>query len=151
NTYAIAMKEQRAAELGIETISDLRDHPELKLGWGNEFIDRGDGWGALQGRYQLPHQDVRGLDHDLAYRGLAAGDIDVMDAYATDAEIGSYVLRVLEDALGHFPECQAVYVYRLDLEARAPTVIGELRRLEGAIDAATLSGVNKSVKIDGRP
>ncbi len=151
NTYAIAMTEQRAAELGIETISDLRAHPELKFGWGNEFMDRGDGWRALQARYRLPQQDVRGLDHDLAYRGLEAGDIDVMDAYATDAEIEYYDLRVLEDDLGHFPEYQAVFVYRLDMRSRAPRVVAELRRLEGAIDAAAMSALNRAVKLDSRP
>jgi osmoprotectant transport system permease protein len=151
NTYAIAMREARAAELGIHTISDLRDHPNLRLGWGNEFIDRGDGWGALRDRYRLAQRDVRGLDHDLAYRGLEAGDIDVMDAYATDAEIEYYHLRVLQDDLGHFPEYEAVFVYRLDLGAQAPRVLAELRRLGGAIDAATMSGLNKAVKIDGRP
>ncbi|MFG0283835.1 MAG: glycine betaine ABC transporter substrate-binding protein [Phycisphaerales bacterium JB039] len=150
NTYAIAMRKDRAAQLEIESISDLRDHPDLRFGFGNEFMDRGDGWGALRQRYRLAQQDVRGLDHDLAYRGIAAGDIDVMDAYATDAEIDYYDLRVLEDDLGHFPEYEAVFVYRIELRSRAPRAVAELRRLEGAIDAGAMSGLNKAVKLDGR-
>ncbi|HYP66835.1 MAG TPA: glycine betaine ABC transporter substrate-binding protein, partial [Thiobacillaceae bacterium] len=72
NTYAIGVKEDLAQRLKLKTISDLKRHPELVLGFTNEFMDRADGWPGLRQRYQLPQQDVRGLDHDLAYRGLAA-------------------------------------------------------------------------------
>lgn len=92
NTYTIGMKDELAAQLNINTISDLRDHPELVLGFGNEFMDRADGWPGLQRRYQLPHRNVRGLDHDLAYRGIESGALQATDLYATDAEIAYYNL-----------------------------------------------------------
>jgi osmoprotectant transport system permease protein len=38
NTYAIGMPEVLADKLGIRTISDLAKHPELKLGFSNEFM-----------------------------------------------------------------------------------------------------------------
>ena len=44
NTYAIGMRPETAERLGIRTISDLKHHPELRLGLTNEFMDRGDGW-----------------------------------------------------------------------------------------------------------
>ncbi|GAB4327832.1 MAG: glycine betaine ABC transporter substrate-binding protein [Candidatus Zixiibacteriota bacterium] len=149
NTYAIGMKESRAAELGIETISDLRDHPELILGFGNEFMDRGDGWPRLREHYELPHQNVNGLDHDLAYRAIDEGSIDVMDLYATDAEIEYYNLRVLEDDRALFPVYNAVVIYRGDLEDRAPEVVGAFERLEGAIPETTMIAMNAKVKLDG--
>ncbi len=95
NTYALGMREGEAARLGIETLSDLRDHPDLKLGFSNEFIDRADGWRGLKQAYALPHRDVRGIDHDLAYQGLDSGALDVVDLYSTDAEIAYYGLRTL--------------------------------------------------------
>ena len=70
----------------VRKISDLRRHPELRFGLTNEFMDRGDGWPSLSERYALPQKDVRGIEHNLAYRGLASGTIDVMDLYSTDAE-----------------------------------------------------------------
>jgi osmoprotectant transport system permease protein len=149
NTYAMGMRPETAARLGIRTISDLRKHPELVFGFGNEFMDRGDGWPALRDRYRLPQTDVTGLDHDLAYRGLEGGDIDVMDLYATDAEIAYYGLSVLVDDLGHFPVYDAVIVYRLDLAERAPEVAAALARLAGRIDEATMASLNARVKIDG--
>ena len=96
DTYAIGMREDVAARLGIRTLSDLRGHPELKFGFSNEFMERADGWPGLRDRYGLPQRDVRGLDHDLAYRGLASDEIQATDLYSTDAEIRPYKLRVLE-------------------------------------------------------
>jgi osmoprotectant transport system permease protein len=149
NTYAIAMKEKRAEELAIETISDLRDYPDLTLGFTNEFMDRKDGWPGLRSVYDLPHQDVQGLDHDLAYQGLASGDIDVIDAYTTDAAIEYHDLRLLEDDRNHFPRYQAVFLYREELRERAPGVVEKLKTMEGAITANRIRKLNKSVKIDG--
>ena len=87
NTYAIGMRAEVAERLGIVRISDLTSHPELKIGFSNEFTDRNDGWPLLRDRYGLPQRDVRGIDHDLAYRALESGAIQVMDLYSTDAEI----------------------------------------------------------------
>jgi osmoprotectant transport system substrate-binding protein/osmoprotectant transport system permease protein len=151
NTYAIGMREDRARSLHITKISDLRKFPDLKFGFGNEFMDRADGWPSLRRRYRLPQKDVRGMDHDLGYRGLMSGSIDVMDLYATDAEISYYHLRVLKDDLRHFPMYNAVFLYRNDLERRASEVVAALRRLEGKITAEDMSAMNRRAKIDKVP
>jgi osmoprotectant transport system permease protein len=91
------MLETQAQRLGINAISDLAKHPKLRIGFSNEFMDRHDGWPALRDAYQLPKKNVRGLDHDLAYRALTGGSIDATDLYSTDAEIAYYDLRVLVD------------------------------------------------------
>jgi len=150
NTYALGMAEARAASLGISRISDLLNHPGLRFGFGNEFMNRADGWPALKRRYGLPQTNVRGLDHDLGYRGLAAGEIDVMDLYSTDAEIAYYGLRVLADDLKHFPAYDAVFLYRADLAARAPGAVGALMRLAGRIDETAMSQLNTAVKLKGQ-
>jgi osmoprotectant transport system permease protein len=61
NTYAIGIKEELAVRLDIAKISDLVRHPELRFGFGNEFMERGDGWPGLRDRYGLPQRKVRGL------------------------------------------------------------------------------------------
>lgn len=151
NTYAIGMREQMAAELGIRTISDLIGHPNLVLGFSNEFMDRADGWPSLRDRYRLPQQDAQGLQHDLAYRGLESGSIHAMDLYSTDAEIEYYGLRVIEDDLAHFPVYNAVLLYRADLQQRHPAVVQSLLRLEGLIDDKTMAGLNARAKLDRIP
>jgi osmoprotectant transport system permease protein len=145
NTYAIGMKEEVADELNIETISDLRDHPELSYGFSNEFMDRSDGWPGLRQAAGLNPENVRGLDHDLAYRGLDAGNIDVIDLYSTDPEIEYYGLRVLEDDLNYFPEYEAVFLYRADLDQN---VIQSIKRFEGSIPREEMVRMNAAVKID---
>jgi osmoprotectant transport system permease protein len=150
NTYAIAMTERRAAALGIRRISDLAAHPELALAFSNELMERGDGWPALRARYALP-QRARGMDHDLAYRALAAGTIDATDVYATDAEIRAYGLRVLEDDRHLFPSYDVVLLYRASLRDRAPAVVAAMRRLEGRIPAAAMIDMNARVKLDHVP
>ena len=151
NTYALGMRKAHADSLGIRTISDLRDHPDLRLGFSNEFMDRGDGWPGLRARYALPHDDVRGLDHDLAYRGLDGGTIDVIDLYSTDAEIAYYDLRVLRDDRGYFPEYRAVYLYRADLAERAPDAVAALTRLAGQIPDSVMTRLNARAKIERVP
>src|SRR5207248_10498641 len=51
NTYALVMRRSEAQRLGIQTISDLRKHPQLKIGLTHEFLDRQDGWRPLRARY----------------------------------------------------------------------------------------------------
>ena len=147
NSYALAMTEARAAALGIARISDLTAHPELRLVFSNEVMSRADGWPGLRARYALP-QEARGMDHDLAYRALASGGVDVMDVYTTDAEIRAYHLRVLTDDRRFFPRYDAILVYRADLEARRPDVVASFERLAGRIDNAAMIALNARVKLD---
>ena len=151
NTYALGMRRAQAERLGVESISDLTAHPELELAFSNEFIEREDGWPAIRAAYRLPQEGGRGLDHDLAYRAIATGEVDVIDLYATDAEIEQYDLRVLEDDRGVFPPYQAVWLWRADLGERAPGAPGALRRLEGQIDAARMVQMNAAAKIQKEP
>jgi osmoprotectant transport system permease protein len=151
DSYAVGMSEKDAARLGVTRISDLRGLPRLRLAFSEEFLHRRDGWPTLKSRYGLPQTDVRSLDHDLAYRALAAGDVDAIDLYTTDAEIPYYHLRVLDDDLGHFPKYRAVLLYRLDLPAREPTAVASLAVLEGRIAARDMQRLNARVKLERVP
>ncbi len=151
DTYAIGMIESTAARLGIVSISDLKRHPSLKLGFSNEFMDRSDGWPGLRDRYGLPQRDVRGLDHDLAYRALASDEIQATELYSTDAEIKQYKLRVLRDDLGFFPSYECVWLYRSDLPSRSPAAFAALSRLEGRITALEMAAMNAQAKLHRIP
>ena len=148
NTYAIGMREEVADRLGIQRISDLIHHPDLVFGFTNEFMDRNDGWPGLRESYRLPQTKVSGLDHDLAYRGLKRGSIQVMDLYSTDAEIAYYGLRVLQDDHHYFPDYHAVLLYRADLIERFPKAVKALKRLEGKIKGSDMVSLNARSKID---
>ena len=149
DSYALGMKEEVAERLGIRRISDLARHPEVRFAFSNEFLDRGDGWRALQRAYALPQAEVRGMDHDLAYRGLSSGAFEVTDLYSTDAEVKALGLRVLEDDRHHFPDYQALLLARDG--ACSPQLLAALSQLDGRISAADMVAMNEKAKVDRVP
>lgn len=148
NTYAIGMKKNEAEKLGIQKISDLIRFPDIKIGCGDEFRLRPDGWQGLKKRYGLSQKFVRGMDHDIAYRALENGDIQLTDLYSTDAEIAYYDLKVLEDDLNFFPHYEALFLYRIDTAQKYPTLLEAISPLSGSISESKMIAMNRKAKID---
>lgn len=146
NGYALGMRRDKAEGLRITTITDLARHPSLVFGLSEELLARADGWEALRAAYGFSQDDVRGLDHDLAYKGLIDGAIDVVDLYTTDPEAADRRVLVLVDDRRVFSENRAALLYRADLEQRAPRALAAMLRLEGRIDAAAMVAMNIAVK-----
>ncbi len=140
------MREEQAAKLGIARISDLARPAAagLKLGLSHEFLVRADGWPGLVKAYALSLPAPQGIDHGIAYEALRDGQVDLIDVYSTDAKIGRYGLRVLEDDRAHFPAYDAVLLMKREVD-EAP-----LRGLQGRIDARTMIALNAEVELDGR-
>jgi osmoprotectant transport system permease protein len=151
NTYALGMPDALAKRLGIHRISDLRQFPDLRFGFSNEFMARADGWPGLKRAYHLPQDHVRGLEHALAYRAIAAGSIAVTDVYSTDANVLYYHLRLLRDDRHYFPDYRAVYLYRADLAKRAPKVVAAINSFAGRISTADMRKMNAAVKLHDKP
>jgi len=142
NTYALVVRRAAAKRIGLQTISDLRRHPDLRVGLTHEFLDRQDGWRPLTSRYGLTMPNVNGIDHALGYAALARGAIDLKDAYSTDAKIQQNDLVVLRDDLRFFPEYKAVFLYRLKLDPRAITALNHF----GRIDEAKMTSLNAAAE-----
>ncbi|MDY0743609.1 glycine betaine ABC transporter substrate-binding protein [Paucibacter sp. R3-3] len=146
--YALAMRADVAKRLGIAKLSDLAAHPTLKLGLSNEFIGRADGWPGLARRYALPQQPT-GLDHGLAYDALAAGQVDAIDIYTTDAKIAQLGLVALQDEHAYFPRYDAVVLYRLDVPQRFPVAWAALQKLKDSIDERSMVAMNAQAELKG--
>src|SRR5438876_1144647 len=144
NSYALGTRRD------LRAISDLTRLPELRLGFSHEFLGRGDGWPGLKAAYGLPQQP-RGLDHGLAYEALAAGEIDVMDLYSTDAKIERYRIAVLADDRGYFPAYDAVLLHRADAPVRYPQEFAAFARLQNSIDSRTMVRLNARAELDKVP
>ncbi|MCA9475138.1 MAG: hypothetical protein KC563_04935, partial [Nitrospira sp.] len=72
NSYALALRRDRAQELGVRTLSDLaRIAPTLKAGFGYEFMKRPDGLPGLQETYGLQFREVVGMQQTLKYQATA--------------------------------------------------------------------------------
>lgn len=145
NSYAVTVPQALARERGLQRISDLAAHPDLALGFSHEFLNRKDGWPALQALYQLPQRPT-GIEHNLAYRALNSGALAATDAYSTDGELERYQLQLLEDDRGLFPVYDAGLLLRRDLD---PAALDVLRQLEGRIDERRMQALNSAVAVDG--
>ena len=150
DSYAIGLRHGYAEAHGIHRLSDLAHHPEVRFGLSHEFLGRRDGWPGLKAAYALPQSDPRGLDHGLAYEALAAGEIDAIDLYSTDAKIERYGIAVLDDDRGYFPKYDAVLLHRIDAPARHPKAWAAIAALEGTIDAATMIRLNARAELGKR-
>jgi osmoprotectant transport system permease protein len=149
NSYALAVRAADAERLNIRSLSDLARHPELRMGLSHEFLGREDGWPGLAQRYALPQKAI-GLDHGIAYEALANRQVDVIDIYSTDAKINQLGLRVLADDLNYFPRYDAVLLYRLDVEQRAPRAWQALQKLEGRITESDMIAMNAAAELEGK-
>ena len=147
NTYALAV---RGGAGGPRKLGELAGQGGLRYGLSHEFIGRADGWPGLAQRYGI-RAVPRGLDHGIAYEALAQKQVDVIDIYSTDAKIGEYGLRVLEDDQGYFPRYDAVLLYRLDAAQRFPAAWRALRGLEGRIGATDMIAMNAAAELHGQP
>ena len=150
NTYALAIRADDARAKGITKLSDLKAHPDLRLGLSQEFLGRADGWPGLKSAYDLPHTTPRGLDHGLAYEAIAQKQVDAIDIYSTDAKLDKYGLIVLEDDRHYFPRYDAVLLYRADLPRRLPKTWDALQKLTGTIDDAAMRRMNAAAELESK-
>src|SRR4051812_48441716 len=148
NTYAIAVRRETAQRLGLRTLSDLaRAGPTLRAGLTPDFIGREDGLPGLGRAYGLRFREVRALLPAVKYQALAAGEVDVIDGYATDGLIARYDLIVLEDDHGFFPPYEAAAVLAPGFADRSPAAVAALTELSGRLSEATMRALNRRVEV----
>ncbi len=150
NSYALGVREEVAAKLSLRSIGDLAAHAQLRFGLSQEFLARQDGWPGLSRAYGLLKLSPAGLDHGIAYEALAAGRIDVVDLYSTDAKIARYNIRVLADDRAYFPRYDAVLLHRADTPQRFPRQWQAITALQGKLDDARMLGLNAAAELEGR-
>jgi len=108
NAYALAMRRDRAQELGIRTIEDLASHSRrLMIGGDYEFFDRPE-WAALREAYGLNFRQQRQMDSTFMYGAVMNGDVDVISAFSSDGRIARFDLLVLDDPKRALPPYDAV-------------------------------------------
>jgi osmoprotectant transport system permease protein len=150
NAYALGMRADRAAALGIARIGELAARaPELEIGGDYEFFARSE-WRALVDRYGLAFRGQRSMDPALLYQAVAAGEVDVISAFSSDGRIAANGLVLLEDEGGVIPPYDAVVLVSPRLARERPEVVDALRGLSATIDEASMQRMNLAVDRDGR-
>ncbi len=152
NTQAIAMTKERAAELGISSISDLvANASDIVLVGPIEFIDREDGLAGLKGLYgEFEFAEYRPIDPGLRYIALANGEIDAVVAFGTDGQISEFDLLVLEDDQQFWPPYQIAPVIQSELIETYPEIETRLNKLAPLLTDDTMRRLNNEVSTNGR-
>jgi osmoprotectant transport system permease protein len=97
NAYALAMRRDRADELGIRSIADLGTHArQLRIGADLEFLSRPE-WTALREGYGLNFAGQRQFQPTFMYKAVADREVDVISAFSSDGRIAANDLVVLTD------------------------------------------------------
>ena len=120
NTYAIAVRRETADASGCATLSDLAARGARAHGRTHARLHRPPRWAAgNRHAYGISFKAVHALVPAVKYQALAAGEVDVIDGYATDGLIAKYDLVVLTDDRQFFPpyEAAALVGARLPREA----------------------------------
>ena len=150
NTFAIAVPKSVAKEYNLKTISDLKAvQDKLKAGFTLEFNDREDGNKGLQSVYGL-NLNVSTMEPALRYQAIQSGDIQITDAYSTDAELARYDLQVLEDDKQLFPPYQGAPLMKEALLKKHPELETVLNKLAGKITESQMSQLNYQVGVEGK-
>ena len=150
NAYALAMRRDRAEELGIATLVDLSARSSrLSIGGDYEFFARPE-WIAIRDRYRMRFREERSFDSTLMYTAVFDGHVDVISAFSSDGRIAAFDLLVLEDPLSAFPPYDAVLLLSKSA-AENPELVEALTPLVGSLDDTTMREANRRVDLDHRP
>ncbi|SDI26639.1 ABC transporter permease/substrate-binding protein [Natribacillus halophilus] len=144
NTYALAVSNEVGEAYELETISDLEPiQNELTAGFTFEFLDRpDDGYDAVTEAYGFEFADVNGLDPGLRSQAIEEGEVEVIDAYSTDAYLVEYGMVVLEDDEELFPPYQGAPLLREEVLDEHPELESILNTLAGEITDEDMQEMN---------
>lgn len=149
NAYALAMRRDRAAAIGVSDLADLAGRSrELAIGGDYEFFSRPE-WVSVRDRYGLAFREQRTFDSTLMYGAVTDGHVDVISAFSSDGRVSAFDLVVLDDPLQAFPPYDAILLLSRSA-ARRPAVVAALAPLIGSIDDTRMRGANQRVDVDGR-
>jgi len=152
NTFAIAMDPERAEELGVTTLSELAEIPDLTFIGDNTTFTRPDLYLGLAETYGIDMDSVNRVivDTSFFYEALAQGQGDVTTLFSTDGRLKEYGFIVLEDDKSFFPPYDAIYVVRSEILEKYPSIYEALKPLLGTIDEETMTGLNYLVEVEAQ-
>lgn len=149
NTYGIAVTREFAEENNLETISDLGSiESQIVAGFTAEFNDREDGYPGIQDTYNLSFGEVYTMEQQMRFTAIVSGDINLMEAWATDAALVEYDLVVLEDDRDVFPPYQGAPLFKQEFIDTYPEVADALNQLSGLITDEEMQEMNYRVQFE---
>ncbi|MCQ9288837.1 ABC transporter permease/substrate-binding protein [Staphylococcus gallinarum] len=148
NTYALAVKRDFAKKHNIKTIGDLNKvSDQIKPGFTLEFNDRSDGYPAVKKAYHLNISKPKTMEPKLRYQAIKSGDINLIDAYSTDAELKQYDMVVLKDDKHVFPPYQGAPMFKEKYLKEHPEIKKPLNQLANKISDEDMQKMNYDVTV----
>ena len=153
NTFTVAVRGDVAEQYGLETTSDLAGAAgELTFGGNTDYLEREDGFPTLCKTYGLDFRNVVDIDIGLKYQALAGGDIDVTNAFTTDAQLANpdTDLVTLEDDKHLQVNYFCSTVVRRDALEKFPGLEEVLMQMDGILSDGEMAALNYQVEVEGR-
>lgn len=152
NTYDVAIRSDRARELGVSKISDLSSIAgNLNFGCGHSFYSRAhDGYSGMVETYNLNFKDTKLMDTSLLYESIETGALDVIIVFGTDSLLKKYDMILLEDDKAFFPPYHGAPMCRNETLTKYPELSDVLNSLAGKIDSDTMQELNYQVDVENR-
>ena len=146
NTYVMAVTQETADKYQLETISDLaKVAHQLRSGTVFEFSNREDGLPGLQKAYGFEMMESLTLDGAPRYTALINGEVDVIDAFATDGLLKKFDLVTLVDDKQFFPPYYAMPIIRADALEEFPEVRALMEELAPILTDEVMMELNYRV------
>jgi osmoprotectant transport system substrate-binding protein len=158
NTYAFAVKSERAQQLGLKTLSDMAAY--IRSGQpGNvcietEYQNRDDGFVGLQRTYnfQAPPDRVRVLQTGAIYQATADQKECLFgEVFTTDGRIPQLGLTVLQDDKLYHPLYNAAPTMRKEVYDRDPNIAKAFAPISAALTNEVMAELNRQKSAQGKP
>ncbi len=151
NTYGLAVRQETADEYGLSTYSDLAAaSPQLVFGGNPDYIELETGYPRLCAAYGMQFKDTMQMEIALKYEALKNKEVDVVNAFTTDAQLAANQLVLLTDDGVFFETFEAGTIVRKDTLEEYPELRGVLEKLNGMISEGEMQRMNYEVEVSGK-
>lgn len=157
NTYTLVMKQEKADELGIASISDLADYinenpGDLRFGTDAEFASREDGLPGIEQTYgfEFGSENISEMTYGLQYNALDTEEVHVAVGHSTDSRIKKLNLINLKDDQNFFPSYNAALVMTNETHENNNEIEEVLAPLSEQLNSETMLRLNYEVDVEER-
>ncbi len=151
NTYGLAVREDTVARYELATYSDLATVSDQLIFGGNpDYIELATGYPRLCESYGMNFKDTKQMEIALKYEALLNSEVDVINAFTTDAQLGAHNLTLLKDDGQFFETFMAGTVVRKDTLKKFPELEKVLAQMTGLISQEEMQQMNYDVEVNGK-
>ena len=154
NTYAFAIRSDKAKKLGVTSLSDIAKLPAKDQTFciESEFSTRDDGWPGLKKAYGItvPDSNVSLLDTGVIYTATQKGtDCNFGEVFQTDGRIKALDLTVMKDDKQFFPVYQGAFTVKKTTLDKYPGIAKVIALMAGKLTTTEMQTLNAQADVNG--